>query len=432
MGIQDYFRMKNLFGGDNSIGAESPLESHPFSMFSGAQPDINPGTAMPDMDSGDNGDVGPQMDPSSALELFKQSVLNPPQHERPSIMRMIGTGLLSGLQGTGEGQTKPMYDATGKKTGERPMSGWESFGSKPFNVEQTGKILDIPYQKKLDDWKLKTGGLNEAAKLETSLTKQEALDAQRRANTAAIPARVDQGQQKIDTTRDQGQQRIDIEKKKLDLNDWKTKNPQGKIYAPKGGNVVLINPLTGEPTDTGIPTGTLTDKERIELTGAQRIEQIGATGAEQRKTLEEKQIGDLENIGARGEEARKTKGIASPGSSATSQLPTQQVKAQQLKANQAIRDNPEWKSYISTNADGMVEVLPPADGYFSRGPDKATYDAIVKYLNAGSTPTVTTKSAKATTEAGTVKVADAQGNVIGTIPAADVAKLNKAKYHVVQ
>lgn len=450
--------MKNLFGRDNP-----PL----MNLFGNTpQPPIYNSPNYPNPD--ETMEVGAE---PSAIEAFKRSVLNAPQRTRPSAMRMIGTGLLSALQGSNEPdpmeKTRTYVDGqayqkqsyvtdpeTGEKryiSGEKPRGFFESLGNKPFNIEQTSNILDMPYQAKVQDWEMRNKGLQAAANIEKSEEINRALAEQRMAQANVIPRREERLTTEGAARTQQGADRIEIARAQQSLNEWKAKNPQGKIYAPKGGNVVIIDPLTGESTDTGIPTGSLSDADRIKLTGEKRIEQIETQGEIQKGIQQTRGEQALEQIGARGEEsleqiaarggeARKTKAVVPGGAGSTSQLPTQQKVALQLKANKAKQEHPEWSKYITTDPNtGMVEVTPPATGFFSRGPDKDTYDAIIGYM--GGAPTGTIPAAKKAepppkkdekVEPGRVKVADASGKVVATIPAADVPKLNKKKYHVVK
>lgn len=428
MSIKDYFRLQNIFGGDNAQsqdqGVQSASES-PQSSYTPYRPPYTPPFAgYPD-------------EPTPAMDRFRSMLDTMPERPRPSIMRQIGTGALSFANAQQPDQVTESVDKYGNVSKVTKKGNWQ-----PYGLEETNKILNMPYEQELGDWTNKAKVTQQAATLERQGNADRALSAQRMANATVIPQRENRLGVQGDTKLQQGQQRIDINRAKQSLADWKAHNPDGKVYAPKGGNVVIINPQTGEATDTGIDSGMLSDEDRINLTGAKRMEQIGAQGGIQKDIQGTKGAQALEQIGARGEEARQTKEVVPGGAGATSQLPTQQKVGLQIKANKAKQEHPEWSRYINTDQTGMVEITPPSTSYFSRGPDKATYDAIVSYMGetpAGATapkpaakPAPKPSASNAAPEPGRVKIADANGKVIATIPEADVARLNKAKYHVVK
>jgi hypothetical protein len=165
------------------------------------------------------------------------------------------------------------------------------------------------------------------------------------------------------------------------------------VIPVRGGNVIVVNPQTGEALDTGISSGMLTEEERINLSGEKRLEQIGAQGTERRKTQE--MIGDqaLERIGARGEESRKTKQtIPGKAASATSAedrglSPTQQRAEHQNRVNQLVLEAPELADYVSLdpNTKGVVieEPYNPEKHWSWQKKGKPTqeeYDEIYEYV----------------------------------------------------
>ena len=456
MGIQDYFRKQNIFG--------NPTAQAPF-MPDKSVGDIFGSDAIRQPD--ESMDVGYEGDDTSATDAFKQSVLNPPQHQNPSWMRTAGTGILSALQGSNEPdpmeKTRRYVDGvayqkqkyvtdptTGEKkyiANEKPRGFWESLGNKPFNTEQAGQIMNMPNDQRLADWKIKTGGLKDAATLENKDEINRALAAQRLANASVIPqrearlgtegaAKVDQGQQKIDLAKKQlaqNQQKLDHVMSREDLSETEkaslaNRYKQEQIRLQGEINANLQETKGGQAIEQIDARGDV-QKDIQELRGTQATEQIGDRGDEARKTA-----------GVTGEEARKTKATAPGGAGSTSQIPTQQKVGLQLKANKAKQEHPEWSKYIKTDADGMVTISPPSSGgFFSSGPDKAVYDAITAYMNGepaipattatpGAAPPKPAPKPNEPVEAGRVKVYDLTGKVVATIPQADVARLNKKKY----
>lgn len=324
MGVADFFKatkLRNVFGGDNTPQFKNVFQESPPSSVR---------TPVPQMDE--------EMEEPSSLDMFRQSILNPPERDRlgskTNIMRMIGTGLLSALQG-------------------------DKLGSKPFNIEQTQAIMNSPYEQKLEDWKLRTEGLEGAAKMEAAQIGKEELAALRRSQ---IP-REERLSREGDIRLEQAQQRIDI------LRDKEAKN-------------------------------TLTDRERIELQGYIRSGLIDQQGnirsrqIEQQGDIRSRQIGEQGDIRSgqieqQGEESRKTKQVVpgkNLGQTGEGESATQTRMRLQLRANEAIQDHPEWAEFLKINPDtGMVDITPPSTSWFGgqSGPDKQTYDAMVRHMKGG-------------------------------------------------
>lgn len=144
------------------------------------------------------------------------------------------------------------------------------------------------------------------------------------------------GQERIATTRaGQG-----IAQQRADVYQFKAQNPNMRIMAPRGGNLMAINPMTGEAMDLGIPTGTLSDEDRLALTGEQRMEQIGARGDIQRELTDTRGQQRLGEIAARANEQRLTN-IARP------ETPGQVKTQQQINLNQLIATRPDLSRYVT-------------------------------------------------------------------------------------
>lgn len=449
-------KMKSIYG--NYVMEDQPTNPNIFNNvdFSPQPQQPSEYDSIPQENISQSQDQVSQVQPS-AIDQFRQSVMAQPQRDsfgsKTNILRMLGTGALSGLQGTEQDARKPVYNRAGKVIGTAPKGFWEQFGEQPFNIGQTEAIMNTPYEKKVEDWKQRNAGLQKVAELQSKENPE--LDALHLAQARRLP----QMENRLQT---QGQSKIDISQQHQQLDEWKAKNPQGKVYAPKGGNVVIINPQTGEATDTGIPSGTLSDERRIRLTGDIKSGQITQQGdiksgqIEQQGNIRSGQIGQqhenrLGEISASGEQARETKGTLGAGTTKPlgSESATQTKTRLQLRANEAIQEHPEWQGFIKINPNnGMVDIEPPGKTWYGAqsGPDKATHDEIVSYIrgqskSSTSKPTVpenkpvtsTAKPPDAKLEAGYVKVVDiSTGKVVAQIPKADAERLNKQKYQVVQ
>lgn len=387
----------------------------------------------------------------SAIDQFRQSVMAQPQRDnfgsRTNILRMLGTGALSGLQGTEEGARKPVYNKAGKVIGTAPKGFWEQFGEQPFNIGQTEAIMNTPYEKKVEDWKQRTAGLQKVAEIQAKDNPE--LDALHLAQARRLPQMENRLQTQGDIRLGQGQSKIDIAQQHQQLDEWKAKNPQGKVYAPKGGNVVIINPLTGEATDTGIASGTLSDERRIRLTGDIRSGQIEQQGNIRSGQIEQR--GDIRSrqISEQGEQSRQTKQTLGAGTEKPlgAQSETQKKQASINKYNKITNEHPEWIKHVTIDPDTKLPRIAPVNpgGWFGSGPSKEEHDAIYKALYGDDTTqstnkptenkpvTSTAKPPDAKLEAGYVKVVDiSTGKVVAQIPKADAERLNKQKYQVVQ
>jgi len=170
---------------------------------------------------------------------------------------------------------------------------------------------------------------------------------------------------------------LNVRNRLADIQEFKAKNPQMKFMTPKGGNITAFNPLTGESIDTGIASGSLSDKERLDITGEQRMEQIGATGEQQRKTTElrgEQRLGEIGAQIAGRKEVQAEKPIRA-------ELPTQTRVRQSNAVNQLVNTRPDLAKFIKSNPDGSFEVEPPSVGFFGpKGPTKQQFDEINKII----------------------------------------------------
>lgn len=62
------------------------------------------------------------------------------------------------------------------------------------------------------------------------------------------------------------------------IQEFKAKHPNMVIKETKGGNFIAVNPLDGSTIDTGVPSGTLSDEDKLKITGKQKVD-VAATKA---------------------------------------------------------------------------------------------------------------------------------------------------------
>lgn len=238
--------------------------------------------------------IGDIANDPTAFELFKRSILGMPERNRPNIWRALGTGALS---------TANML---------------EGKGGKPLGYDEASHILYDPYEQAVARWGKQTGALKDLSTIEGQTARAEGLPEQRRASAEANLRRAGVAETAEQRKAREGEANIQLRQRKLDIDEWKAKNPTGKIVMPKGGNVILVNPQSGETTDTGIPTGSLSDADKIEFEHRNQVSDINLRHANEIKTLEEKHQQTLSEIGARGAETRTTQsaGITQRGEEA--------------------------------------------------------------------------------------------------------------------
>lgn len=228
---------------------------------------------------------------------------------------------------------------------------------------------------------------------------------------------------KLGVTDENTDQKTAIAAQRANIYDFKAKNPGMKFMISKGGNIVAMDPITGQPHDTGVSSGTLSEREKVEIQntgdlaeieargniqkdiqgtrGTQALEQIGARTAGQRdiqglrgdQSMEQiltrgSQQTDLQNtrgeqslaqIAARANEQRATN-AAKPS---TGMQPTQAKVLEANKARQLMNTNPELAPFLKDNGDGTYSVTPPGDGGWSDkfGGAKPTQDQF-KQINS--------------------------------------------------
>jgi hypothetical protein len=147
-----------------------------------------------------------------------------------------------------------------------------------------------------------------------------------------------------------GEQNVNINQQKADLARFKTNNPNMKFIVSKGGSIQAFNPLTGEGFDTGVDSGTLSDFEKRDLIGSQRMEQIGAQGENQ-----------MNLQGVRGDQRLQQIGASITGNKSIADTrygsPTQQKAAQSTGITQIQTTRPDLAKYLVKDpTTGQVQI----------------------------------------------------------------------------
>lgn len=161
------------------------------------------------------------------------------------------------------------------------------------------KIALMPYQQKLADWKAMIEPAYQAANLERLANINERSMAYQTIS-AQLRAEADEERAR------NNQRNAEIRQQRANVYEWKARNPQGKLIFPKGGFVQMVDPVTGQVTTLKdsegqpIPTGVLTDTDRIELEKEAELAVVGERGAQARQTERLRQAGEASAVESRG------------------------------------------------------------------------------------------------------------------------------------
>lgn len=207
------------------------------------------------------------------------------------------------------------------------------------------------------------------------------------------------GRDKLDVTQNKNTLDAENKAKRTAIYDFKAKNPGMKFIAVKGGNYMFADPITGDMHDSGIPSGTMTREDEIELQGQQRVNAIKQTGKNQlaniaanvagRKDIAQgKQVSDFANIAERGRQSRLT----ADAKGEKDELPTQARVRQLNAARELINTRPELAPFIKFDQDGAFSLISPGTGFMGKatGPTKDQFEEIKKKIY-GETPTYKTE-----------------------------------------
>lgn len=290
-------------------------------------------------------------------------------------------------------------------------------------------LFEGDFRDKQEDWKNKIGPSQQAANLEryentnqrTLAYNQIAMELREKAQNA---------KEKLDI------RNADIRQQRADIYNFRANNPNMKIVMTKGGNVMAVNPLTGETHDTGIPTGSMTEINKMNLTQDNEMERIGARGDETRQTEGVKQGNRIFMAGVTGDQTRQTNAAKVEGAATKPLMPTQ-IRIQEFnRARQLINIDDELGQYIKIGNPGANDftIDPPSNGFFNAGPTVEQYKKIKEFIygndsntpvSSHSTPTTPTVSTPVTpTQTGSVKVRDRNGRTgifRGTVAEAQAA-----------
>lgn len=253
------------------------------------------------------------------------------------------------------------------------------------------EVLFGGYNNQMQDWKNQFQPALQAGNLERYSNANN-----RMAATSTI-------QQELRSKEDRDKQELNDRKqttaeRRADAYIFKQTHPNWKPLFPKGGTVMFVDPTNPRNhMDTGIPTGTLSDYDRISLMGDERISQIQETGSEARKTEETRQTNreDLERLRQTDRERLKQTLDPNKGAGGSTYNSENQKRIGEFrKAREAYNTKPEWQKWIKLGDPGSNDftISPPSTAWYKSGPDQATYDEMTKFIY-GASPTTNPTSA---------------------------------------
>lgn len=293
-----------------------------------------------DMDAGQR--MGELYKPQTeATDRFNQLVQNYPQAKDPSWLRRIGAMVVDYTKGGRAGQ----------------------------------EFFERPRTNAIEDWKNKIQPAQQAANLERyENVNQRTLAANQIA--AELREKAQQAKERNDEVN------AKIRQQRADIYQFKATHPNWKIMFPKGGNIIAINPITQETYDTGIPTGSATDLDKIWLMDEQKLEQIAATGEQTRETETTRQAGRMAVTKERGEQARETRATVPGGITGQGGSPTQIKVGQYNKARQIKNSSPILSKFVELGTGNEFKIKKPNE---RGGPTPQQYSDIINAIYGSTT-----------------------------------------------
>lgn len=405
--LMNYLRMANIFGPQVPIGNDLPSQGGITGTM--PRPDIfgnirfgNPEVVDPTqmgttpIASPDDYDAGARMrelytPQSEASDRFNTMVGAYPKAAdyHPSNLRRIGAALTA-LAGNFSGPA-----------GRR-------FQFNPNAMEAGMNVLYEPYNRQMTDWKNQIGPAQTAANLERSENINE--------RTLAYQTVSQELRQRADEARAANQeQKTKIAADRAEVYRLKSLMPQHQ-FDFSGPTVKVANKQTGEVKDTGIPTGSMSDADKLALTQEQALERIHTTGAEARTTegvrqsgreaLAEtrgwkigtipdpndpsKQIGvqyneitgEVKPISMGGKPTTVTPSSRGGAGGGRPETPTQTRVRQFNAARELYNTRPDLRQFIKLGTPGANDfsIVPPSKGFF--GPSGPTNEQLAEINNA--------------------------------------------------
>jgi hypothetical protein len=319
------------------IPPQQPLPSRPLQFPIGVLPNVQPnGSMTPPPEPPQEMQQEPPFDEAAFSARRMRDLYQPhyeasnrlndlmnqfPQRTDPSKMRRLGASAM-GLA----------------NVGKKNVSAADRVGV----AQLQERFLDAPYARGVEEFKAKAEPTLKAADIERAGNVNE-----RGFANQIISQELAYRKQTEVERKNRAEQ--EIRNKRAEVYDWKAKHGNAKIIARRGGNIIAINPSTGETIKDFGPSGLMSEEDRINLENAGDIQQIerrtqGDIFEEAERQLNRERLARLE-----AEERRRTK--AAPGSDDEVSF-TQRKVGEYTRARELYNTQPWARKYITLGTPG--------------------------------------------------------------------------------
>ena len=294
-------------------------------------------------------------------------------------------------------------------------------------------VMDAPFNNALADWKNKVQPIEQAANLERYQNTNE-----RTAAYQTVANELRQRAQDLKAKNDEANAKI--REHRASVYEYKSTHPGMKLIFTKGGNVQAFDPASGKTLDTGIPTGSMTEMDKLNLQEEQRQADIESRGNESRKTEGIKEENRQSDIASRGVESRRTKEVVPGGSKGgvnKPETPTQTRVRQFNAARELLNSRPDLRPFIKLGSPSNNDftVTPPGESriWGHTGPTAEQYKQIQDKIYGATAPIPASSHGPTNTPVaptGRIVIKDKSGKAVGTIPAEQKAQAIQQGYLV--
>lgn len=299
--------------------------------------------------------------PSNEMQnRFAGLLDNMPQPQEPSRWRKLGAA----LSGIGAGQR-----------------GGDAFG-------QSQRVAYSPYFNDMQEWRQRAPFM------------QQAADNERLANNSGLVANNQFRQRLFDERKldEQGRQaddkiRIQEEKNRIaqlraEAYDFKQRNPNWVAKELPGGNVVFFNPQNpAQIFDTGMSSGKMDERDRINLLQSGRMDVVNQQGINSANVANINQAGATQRNDADNATTLTVQGMpvrpGTGGGANSTNSPLNQARQIRVRAQEFKLRNPNLSQFITIPAspNAPIDVVKPGSTWFGRNsPTQEQYNSILAGL----------------------------------------------------
>jgi len=252
----------------------------------------------------------------------------------------------------------------------------------PFKAAQG--YAQAPFYSQLEDWEKRLEPVMKAADLERESNVNRRIMAEQTIQRRLQELRDAEARRKAEVSETQKQQDVDTRRMRAEVYAFRNMNPDYKIVAPRGGNMIAVNPrdpskiipLVDPETGKPIPSGLMSETDRMAMQLSNTLEVTRErTRAEVEEVIPARTAGQIEVAGEREKLRRETIRLRQE----STQTLTPAAKQALLNHNytKMLLEHPDWKGLVEIDNGQLV--------WTRRGqntPDE-TKDAIRNYLSGG-------------------------------------------------